>query len=135
MAIREPIALGHESSGKVEAIGSAVTNVKVGNAVAIEPGSFCRRCGPCRHGRQNLCENMVYIGVPPYNGSLSDHVIVKSQQCVPLSDRISWQEAACLQPLAVAIHNARLAKLRGHQKVLILGSGNIGLLLGAIARS
>ena len=67
-----PIVLGHEVSGEVAKIGSEVTNVAVGDRVAIEPGTPCRNCGECKAGRYHLCPDLVFLATPPYDGALME---------------------------------------------------------------
>lgn len=62
--------LGHEAAGIVIATGEGVTNLKKGDRVAMEPGVPCNSCFLCAHGRYNLCEDVQFAGVYPYNGSL-----------------------------------------------------------------
>ena len=62
-----PLIMGHEASGTVHEIGSAVSSLKVGDNVAIEPGLPCRRCLPCKEGRYNLCSQMLFAADPPFS--------------------------------------------------------------------
>ena len=135
LIVESPLTLGHEAAGVVVKVGSNVTNVKPNDRVVIEPGHFCRRCWYCRRGQQNLCENQTYCATPPYNGALVDYFVAYCDQCTPIPDNLSWQEAACLQPLAIGMHSTALANLRAHQNILILGSGCVGLLIGGIAKA
>lgn len=69
--LTSPIVLGHESAGTVVAVGAAVTNVRPGDRVAVEPGVPCRRCHHCRAGAYNLCPDTVFAATPPHDGSTS----------------------------------------------------------------
>ncbi|MCB1996284.1 MAG: alcohol dehydrogenase catalytic domain-containing protein, partial [Rhodoferax sp.] len=60
--VREPLIPGHEASGVVDAIGSAVTRVQPGDRVAINPSHPCGHCDYCRSGRGNLCRTMFFLG-------------------------------------------------------------------------
>ena len=51
-----PVTQGHEVSGQIVQVGSAVTDLAVGQKVTVEPQVFCGKCYPCRHGKYNLCE-------------------------------------------------------------------------------
>jgi D-xylulose reductase len=62
-----PLIMGHEASGTIHEIGSAVTSIKKGDRVAIEPGVPCRRCGVCKEGRYNLCPEMKFAADPPFS--------------------------------------------------------------------
>lgn len=81
---------------------------------------------------------MGYYGAPgtgPQDGFLCTYKIVPTSQLAKLTPKISWAEAGCLQPFAIALQMARQAQLKAHQTVMILGGGCIGLLLGAIAKA
>lgn len=68
--VRQDFVLGHEAGGIVTAVGSAVTNVSVGQRVAIEAGIYCRTCEFCQRGRYNLCKQMKFCSsasVFPHN--------------------------------------------------------------------
>ena len=67
---KTPLVMGHEASGIVDSIGSAVTRVKPGDRVAIEPGYPCRRCKQCKGGRYNVCPDMKFAAHPPTDGNL-----------------------------------------------------------------
>jgi L-iditol 2-dehydrogenase len=67
--VKEPLILGHESSGIIEEVGKDVKNLKVGDKVAIEPGIPCRKCDYCKEGRYNLCPDVKFFATPPLNGT------------------------------------------------------------------
>ncbi|GMK57242.1 hypothetical protein CspeluHIS016_0400760 [Cutaneotrichosporon spelunceum] len=64
--VKEPMCLGHESSGKVVKLGPKATGLKVGQRVALEPGMGCRTCDLCKGGLYELCPNMTFAATPPY---------------------------------------------------------------------
>ena len=74
-----PIILGHEASGQVIQIGSDVTNVAVGDRVAIEPGTPCRNCRKCMAGRYHLCPDLVFLATPPYDGALLEKMTIAGE--------------------------------------------------------
>ena len=65
-----PMVLGHETSGTISAVGEGVTNLKVGDRVAVEPGYSCRMCDFCKTGRYNLCAETKFAATPPHHGTL-----------------------------------------------------------------
>jgi D-xylulose reductase len=74
-----PLIMGHEASGTIHEIGSAVSSLRVGDKVAIEPGVPCRRCLPCKAGRYNLCPKMVFAASPPFShGTLAKYFKIVS---------------------------------------------------------
>ena len=76
--VREPLVLGHEASGTIRAIGSAVTDRAVGQRVAMEPQETCGRCEQCLSGRYNLCPNVEFFATPPIHGAFAQYVVLDS---------------------------------------------------------
>lgn len=133
--VKDPMVLGHESSGVISKIGSAVTTLKVGDRVAMEPGIPCRRCEPCKAGKYNLCEKMAFAATPPYDGTLAKYYVLPEDFCYKLPENINLQEAAVMEPLSVAVHIVRQANIAPGQSVVIFGAGPVGLLCCAVARA
>ncbi len=141
--VREPLTLGHEVSGTVVELAPSPDRalpppVSVGARVAINPSRPCLHCRYCRAGRGNLCRNMRFLGsaalTPHVQGAFCEHVVVRADQCVPVPAEMEFRVAACAEPLAVALHAVeRTGPLVG-RRVLIAGSGPIGLLCLAAAR-
>lgn len=138
-AVREPLTLGHEVAGVVDALGAKVADLAVGQRVAINPSRPCLGCGDCRAGRSNLCRNMRFLGsaaiTPHVQGAFRQSVVLRADQCVPVPDTMSLRVAACAEPLAVALHALRRAGTVFGRRVLVAGSGPIGLLCLIAARS
>lgn len=132
--VEKPMVLGHESAGVVEAVGSAVASLKVGDRVAMEPGVPCRRCVRCLEGAYNLCPDMAFAATPPIDGTLARYFIMPEDFCYKLPDNVSLQEGALLEPAAVAVHFCRLAKVSPGQSVVVFGVGPVGLLACKVAR-
>ncbi|KAK7976664.1 hypothetical protein PG989_015127 [Apiospora arundinis] len=133
--LTSPIVLGHESAGTVVEVGTRVTNVKVGDRVAIEPGVPCRRCDYCRSGRYNLCGDTVFAATPPWDGTLQKYYIVAGDYTYPIPDHMSMEDGALVEPVAVAVQICKTADLRGGQTVLVFGCGPIGVLCQAVAKA
>uniref|UniRef100_A0A0M3HGJ2 Sorbitol dehydrogenase n=1 Tax=Ascaris lumbricoides TaxID=6252 RepID=A0A0M3HGJ2_ASCLU len=79
--VRQPMVLGHETSGTVAAMGSEVKGFKVGDRVALEPGIPCRLCAMCKKGKYNLCADMQFFATPPIDGSLAQYVVHDADFC------------------------------------------------------
>jgi len=136
--IREPLVLGHEVAGEVVEIGPGVTRVSVGQRVAVNPLRTCLRCVYCLSGRSNLCLNRRFFGsaarFPHVQGMFADLFIASEEQCVTIPESIPFRVAACAEPLGVTLHAvARAGAILG-RKVLVTGSGPIGVLVAASAR-
>ena len=127
--------MGHEASGTIHAVGSAVIHLKPGDNVAIEPGQPCRSCVQCKEGFYNLCPDMKFAACPPDTpGALTKYFKVPADFCYKLPPGVSLQEGVMAEPLAVAAHAVRMVDIRPGQSVVIFGSGTIGLVCGAVAR-
>ncbi|XP_035733998.1 sorbitol dehydrogenase-like [Vespa mandarinia] len=133
--LRKPMIIGHESSGVIAKLGKNVTNLKVGDRVAIEPGVPCRLCSFCKNGRYNLCKDMVFCATPPVHGSLRRFYKHAADFCFKLPDHITLEEGALMEPLSVGVHACKRADVRIGSKVLILGAGPIGLVTLLVAKA
>jgi L-iditol 2-dehydrogenase len=126
--VTKPYIPGHEASGTVAGMGSAVTGFNCGDRVVIEPGIPCGRCEYCKSGRYNLCPDVVFLSAPPINGTFCDYICVRSDFVYKLPDNIPLDDAALAEPAAVAVHSVNRAGLIGGKTGLIFGMGPIGLL-------
>lgn len=129
------MCLGHESSGIISQIGKGCKTLKVGDKVAIEPGTPCRHCEACLSGHYNLCPDMKFAATPPYDGTLCGFYIAPEDFCYKLPEHISLQEGAAIEPLAVAVHITKQASISPGQSVVVMGSGPVGLLCMAVAKA
>ena len=138
-AIRAPFVPGHEASGVVEAIGSSVTRVKIGDKVAVNPSHPCGACNYCREGRGNLCNQMVFLGsaaiFPHLPGLFREHFTVGEQQLTTIHEPdITLGEIACAEPLSIGLHAISRSGSALGKTVLITGGGTIGCMSVMAAR-
>lgn len=133
--VKAPMVLGHEAAGVVEKLGSAVTSLKVGDRVAIEPGVPCGGCDYCKAGVYNLCLDMQFCATPPVHGNLTRYYVHSASYCYKLPDNVSLEEGALMEPLAVGVHACRRAGVSLGKRVLICGAGPIGLVNLLTARA
>lgn len=132
----QPLIMGHEASGIVHEVGSAVKALRIGDKVAIEPGQPCRRCKSCKAGRYNICSKMRFAADPPYShGALTKYFKMPEDFCYKLPDFMGLDEGVLVEPLAVAVHVARLADIKAGQNVVVFGAGTVGLLCAAVAKA
>ncbi|BAT58012.1 L-idonate 5-dehydrogenase (NAD(P)(+)) [Variibacter gotjawalensis] len=135
--LREPMILGHEVSGRITKLGANVANLKVGQLVAVSPSRPCGHCQYCAEGLRIHCLNMRFYGsalpFPHVQGAFREVLIADAPQCVP-ADGLSAGEAAMAEPLAVVLHATRLAGSLVGKRVLVTGSGPIGVLAILSAR-
>jgi L-idonate 5-dehydrogenase len=134
----EPMILGHELSGAVDKVGPGVTGLDPGQKVIVNPTDECGTCAYCRAGRQNLCPSLRYFGsaarTPHVQGIMVEYPLVQARQIVPVSDDMPLDQAACVEPLAIALHAvSRAGNLLG-KRVFISGAGPVGCLIAAVAR-
>ena len=132
--VEEPIVLGHELSGEVVEVGKNVTNVAVGDRVAVEPGVACGDCDYCRSGRYNLCPDVAFLATPPVNGAWQEYIAMPSDYLFKLPDTMSFEEGALLEPLSVGFHALQRGHAKPFDRLLITGLGPIGLLAGQAAK-
>lgn len=133
--VEEPMVIGHECAGVVEEVGPGVTHLSAGDRVALEPGISCRRCGHCRGGRYNLCDDMRFFATPPVHGCLAGRVVHPADLCFRLPDGVGLEEGAMCEPLSVGVHACRRAGVGAETAVLVLGAGPIGLVALLAARA
>jgi len=101
-----PVVQGHEISAVVEAVGSAVTTVKPGDLVTIQPQVVCGTCYPCTHGMYNDCESLKVMGFQT-TGMASDYFVVDADKALKLPEGMSPDHGAMIEPLAVGVHAIR----------------------------
>lgn len=131
-----PLVMGHEASGIVVAVGSAVTNLKSGDQVAIEGSRPCRLCKRCKEGLYNLCPTMKFAACPPdTDGMLAKYFQIPADFCYKLPIGVGLDEGVLVEPLAVAVHAVRMVNVKPGQTVVVFGSGTIGILSAAVAKA
>ncbi|HWE23541.1 MAG TPA: L-threonine 3-dehydrogenase [Myxococcales bacterium] len=127
-----PMVIGHEFTGEVAAIGSAVTGFEKGERVSAEGHITCGHCRNCRAGKRHLCRNAVGIGVQR-PGCFAEYIAVPAVNVFRVPREIPDEIAAFFDPLGNAVHTALSFDLVG-EDVLITGAGPIGVMAAAIAR-
>ena len=127
-----PMAVGHEYVGVVEAVGSEVQGLEVGDRVSGEGHLTCGHCRNCRAGRRHLCRNTLGVGVNR-QGAFAEYLCIPAGNAFKLPDAISDEVASILDPLGNAVHTALSFDMVG-EDVLITGAGPIGIMATAIAR-
>ncbi|EFW14017.1 xylitol dehydrogenase [Coccidioides posadasii str. Silveira] len=135
LVLKEPMVLGHESSGIIISVGPGVTSLKPGDRVALEPGVPCRQCEACKGGKYNLCDDMRFAATPPYDGTLAKYYILPEDFCYKIPESMDLQEAALMEPLSVAVHITKQGAVKPGDQVVVFGAGPVGLLCCAVARA
>ena len=136
--IKEPMVLGHEVSGQIAEVGSAITDIAPGTRIAISPSRPCGVCKYCQEGKQNHCLDMRFYGsamrTPHVQGAFRQEVIIERAQAHIVADHVTDGEAAMAEPLSVALHAVRRAGPLVGKRVLVTGCGPIGALVVVAAR-
>jgi len=124
---------GHEFAGEVVGVGTQVTEVAVGDRVAVDPSLYCYECRYCRDGHNNLCERWAAIGVTTAGGA-AQFAVAPVANCVKLPEHVSTQDAALVEPLSCAVRGYDVLRSRLGAHVLIYGSGTMGLMMLELAK-
>lgn len=122
-----PIILGHEFSGQIVELGEKVTNLKVGDRVAVEPIVACGVCPACKEDKYNLCSSIGFHGLCGTGGGFAEYTVFPSKFVHKIPDTISYEKASLIEPMCVALHSVRISSFRTGDTALVLGSGPIGL--------
>ncbi|MGI6367155.1 MAG: zinc-dependent alcohol dehydrogenase family protein [Anaerolineae bacterium] len=130
---RPPVVIGHEYAGRIAAVGPLVTELHVGDRVAVDPNIYCGKCGPCRRGQIHMCRNLVALGVD-IDGGFAEYSLVPVSQCFALPESVTFLEGAMAEPLACCVHGMDLAGVRSGDTVAVIGAGAIGQIMAQLAR-
>lgn len=137
--LREPMILGHEVAGIIRALGAGVSNLAVGDRVAVSPSRPCNACEYCLKGQQNHCLNMRFYGsampMPHIQGAFRERLVAEAWQCHKVADGVSINEAAMAEPFAVTLHAVNRVGSLADKRVLVTGCGPIGALAIIAARA
>jgi L-iditol 2-dehydrogenase len=126
--IEFPFILGHEAAGVVEKTGKAVTRVKAGQRIAIDPTAACGRCDQCRSGRENTCRNLLFVGCPKQlDGALREFAVLPETCCFPVGDGTSFERAVLSEPLAIAVYSVEKSRPPAGAAIAVLGAGPVGM--------
>lgn len=128
------LIMGHEFSGVIEDAGSSI-DLKPGDRVTVNPVMACGTCDHCKSGNTNLCGDEAIGCNVKYPGAYAEYVACPPENIRKLTASISDIEAAMIEPAAVAYHAVSKLNVQFNDKVLVAGSGIIGLLVASIAKS
>lgn len=134
-----PIVMGHEAAGTVETVGEGATKYKKGDRVTFDSTIYCGECQYCKRGQINLCDNREVIGVScgdyRRHGAFAEYVVVPERIMYSLPMDFSFEAAAMLEAVSVALHGVKVSQVAGGETALVIGAGMIGLLTLQAARA
>lgn len=134
--VQYPYRVGHECSAIVEAVGSAVTRVKPGSRVAVDPAVWCGTCDQCRVGRFHTCRALTFLGCPGQaDGCMAEFLVMPERSLFPVPDSMSLEIAALVEPLSIGLYAVEQSIPMAGAAIAILGAGPIGLSVMLAARS
>ena len=127
-----PLIMGHEAAGIVAATGGEVKGLREGQRVTFDSTIYCGACEYCFKGQVNLCERRRVIGVScdeyRQEGAFAEYVALPRRIVYPLPEGLSFEQAACVEPLSVAVHAVNRSGVSEGDTAVVIGAGMIGLL-------
>ena len=127
-AHKMPLIIGHEFSGVVEKTGDPGDKELIGKRMGIFPLIPCKKCPACLSKKYEMCSNYSYLGSRT-DGGFAEYAAVPKWNLIELPEKVSFEQAAMLEPMAVAVHAMRQLELDSDNSVLVCGAGTIGQLL------
>jgi len=127
-----PLVMGHEAAGVITEVGSDVSEWKPGDRVTFDSTISCGECAFCRSGNINLCDNRQVLGVScgdyRRHGAFAEFVSVPARILYRLPDSLSFDHAAMIEAVSVAVHAVNLTPLHPGDTAVVVGCGMIGQL-------
>ena len=123
-----PYVLGHENAGWVQEVGSAVTNVAVGDTVILHPTPTCGLCHACRAGNDMHCENSSFPGLS-HDGGMAEYLLTSARCCVKLDPSTQPKDVAALADAGITAYHAvrkALPLLYPGTSAVVIGAGGLG---------
>ncbi|MDA3959711.1 MAG: alcohol dehydrogenase catalytic domain-containing protein [Planctomycetota bacterium] len=131
--VAPPQIIGHEMSAVVDALGSEVTGWSLGDGATVRPLRSCGSCAACDAGHSHVCQNLSFIGIDEA-GAFQEYWCVPAALCHRLPTGMDLAHGALIEPVAVACHDVRRARIAPGETAAVLGAGPIGLLVAMVAR-
>lgn len=128
-----PRLIGHEFGGIVTEVGSKVSSVKIGDKVAVDPVVSCESCYACKIGRHNVCKSLEVMGVHR-DGGFSEYVVANEKNIHKFHKDFNESYLGLVEPFTIGVEINNRAKITKGDKVLIMGSGPIGICAMQVAK-
>jgi L-iditol 2-dehydrogenase len=134
-----PLIMGHEAAGEIAGVGGAVQGWEPGDRVTFDSTVYCGRCWHCLRGEVNLCDERRVLGVScaefRRDGAFAEFVAVPARILYRLPGNLSFEKAAMVEAVSVAVHAVKRTLLPANASVAVLGAGMIGLLVVQVLRA
>lgn len=135
---KPPVIMGHEASGVIEALGAGVEGWKIGDRVTFDSTIYPLDDWYTRKGRYNLSDNRKVLGVSPgeyqKHGAFAEFVTVPQHILYKMPDGVSFEQAAMVEPVAVAAHAVNISKIQPGQSAVVVGTGMVGMFVLAMLK-
>ena len=128
-----PRVPGHEFAGLIVAVGDDVSELRIGERVAVDPLLPCQSCRNCLRGNTNLCSAMKSYGAE-LDGGIAELVAVNARNAHPIGN-LDWNIAALAEPVGCVVNAIERAGPRQDDRVVVIGAGPMGMLLGVVLHS
>jgi L-iditol 2-dehydrogenase len=132
--MKPPLVLGHEFSGIVDKVGTAVKCTEPGARVTVEPSLVCHECLNCTTGNYHACEQLRVIGCQSV-GAYAEKIIVPAERIHNLPDEVDFESGALIEPAAVGVHVVKRSGGVAGKNIAVLGAGPIGLMTARVAQT
>lgn len=123
----EPITLGHEFAGVIDALGTGVTDLTVGTPVAVRPFYACGHCTRCRAGLAHLCTPVTVLGCGAAGGGLAERCVMDAAMAFALPAGVTLEQGALVEPMAVSYHGVLRSEVAPGASTVVFGAGPIGI--------
>jgi L-iditol 2-dehydrogenase len=128
-----PAVFGHELAGIISEVHGETEDWCVGERVVVANSAPCGDCFHCRRGQENLCDDLLFL-----NGAYAEEVVVPARivrrNMLRIQPRVSFADAALTEPFACVVQGVADLSLQGGERVLVIGSGPIGLMFTALLK-
>ncbi|MFF4488795.1 zinc-binding dehydrogenase [Streptomyces sp. NPDC001544] len=132
--VSAPAVLGHEMSGRIVRVGEGVEDWTPGDAVTVMPLRWDDTCPACQGGHQHICQHLDFIGIDS-PGAMQQRWTVSASTLIRLPDSLPLDQAALVEPTAVAVHDAGRAQVADGEKIVVVGGGPVGILIALVAQA
>src|SRR5437867_3099983 len=133
---KAPIVLGHEPAGRIAAVGSEVTDFRLGDRVFVHHHAPCFTCRHCRRGFYSMCQTWKRTSIIP--GGIAEYFLVPEinlrYDTLKLPDNVSYEGGVLVEPTACSIKALKRTQIKGGERVLQIGLGVMGQINIQLAR-